>query len=528
MKLQPQRFTFDGAPPAAAASTGISNAFTNYGQGMDDIFGARTDSNGPAVTDSSAMQVGTVFACLEKLGGVVLQLPLHQYRLDPAGDRERITPPTSIWWILNESPAPAWTAASWKEWIVRCVKLRGDQHTQILRSLKGDVIGLKPLHPDLVYPRTERGRLFYDVWDIETGRAYGLEQDDMLHFTGFGFDGECSISAIKWAARNAISNTLSAAAYMAKSLQDHGMPKIALEYPAHMSQPQAQQARDSFVAAYLERSGRRMPLVLAEGGKAHELSISPVDMELMAARRMDKGEICEALGVPPIIIGDGEKTSSWGTGVEQVTLGWVRFTVQPMLARWEEELNRKLFRRAGQFVEFSLQALLRGDSKAQSDSYRAALGGPGSGDAWMSVNEVRKLQNLPRLADPAADETFRTQRVEAAPPPPPDPMPAALAGIATAISALASREHPPASVNVTTPPVTVQAGDVHMTIEPGAVQVDNHAPPINVQAGDVHMTIEPGAVQVDNKMPTPAVHGRQTIKRDAAGDISEIVTHPQE
>lgn len=400
------RFAFEGEPQ-------ISNSLSlsNGGASMLDLFGASPSVVGPAVTDQTAMQVGTVFACLEKLGGVVLQLPLHHYRLNPAGERSRVMPNSAIWWLLNESPSPAWTAASWKEWIVRCVKLRGDQHTQILRGPGGEAVGLLPLHPDGVVVTTVDRRLRYSVWDHETGRAYGLDQDDVLHFTGFGFDGESSLSAIKWAARNAISNSLSSAAYMGKSLNDHGMPKVALQYPSKMSPQQAQQARESFVATYLQGSGsRRLPLVLTEGGTAAPLSISAVDMEIMAARRMDKGEICEALGVPPIIIGDSEKTSSWGTGVEQVTLGWVRFSVQPMLARWEEEMNRKLFRRAGQFVEFSLEALLRGDSKAQADAFRAAVGGPGTGDGWMTVNEIRTLQNRPKDPAPESDQLYRATR----------------------------------------------------------------------------------------------------------------------
>lgn len=416
MKFGPDaRFGFEGDAPQ------VSNAltFSSSGASIADLFSANPNAVGPAVTDATALQVGTVYACLEKLGGVVLQLPLHHYRMNGQGERERVLPNSPIWWLLNESPSPAWTAASWKEWIVRCVKLRGDQHTQILRGRNGEPVGLLPLHPDHVMVKTVDRRLRYSVWDHETGRAYGLDQDDVLHFTGFGFDGECSVSAIKWAARNAISNSLSSAAYMGKSLADHGMPKITLEYPARMNKEQARDARDSFVATYMEGGGtRRLPLILTEGGKANPLSISAVDMELMAARRMDKGEICEALGVPPIIIGDSERTSSWGTGVEQVTLGWVRFSVQPMLARWEEELNRKLFSRAGQFVEFSLEALLRGDSKAQADAYRAALGGPGTGDGWMSVNEVRRILNRPALDAAEAKEPFRAQRgaITTAPP----------------------------------------------------------------------------------------------------------------
>lgn len=400
------RFAMDGAPEVRAS---LSTA--SYSPSMADLFAAAPGLVGPAVTDLSAMQVGTVYACLEKLGGVVLQLPLHHYRMTDEGDREAVTPKSPIWWLLNESPAAAWTAASWKEWIVRCVKLRGDQHTEIERNRRGEVVGLRPLHPDAVQVRTVNRRLRYDVWDAETGRAYGLDQDDVLHFTGFGFDGECSLSAIKWAARNAISNSLSSAKFMGKALGDHGMPKLALEVAGSMRADQMADMRRAFVQTYLEDQGsHRLPLVLANGTKAHTLSITPVELEIMAARKMDKGEICEALGVPPIIIGDSEKTSSWGTGVEQVTLGWVRFSVQPMLARWEEEINRKLFRRAGQFVEFSLEALLRGDSKAQAEAYRAALGGPGTGDGYMTVNEIRKLKNLPPDAAPEADSLFRAER----------------------------------------------------------------------------------------------------------------------
>jgi HK97 family phage portal protein len=151
------------------------------------------------------------------------------------------------------------------------------------------------------------------------------------------------------------------------------------------------------VRIYGGGTGVKLPLVLGEGATVRELSISPVDMQLLESRRLNRQGICEVMGVPPIIIGDSEHTSSWGTGVEQVTLGWVRFVIQPLLCGWEEELNRKLFRRAGRFVEHSLSALTRGDSKAQAEAFRAALGGPGTGDGWMSVDEVRRLVNMPAL-----------------------------------------------------------------------------------------------------------------------------------
>lgn len=363
---------------------------------------------GPAVTDETAMKVGAVYACLNKLSGAVAQMPIKEYRDSEAG-REEIQPRTPIWWALNESPAPAWTASAWKAWIVRCVKLRGDQHTEILRR-GAEVVGFKVHHPDHVIANRDGDRIRYSCRDIGSGQVYGVDQDDMLHFTGFGFDGLSSVSAIKWAARNAIAAELGAARYMGKTITEGGLPRIALEYPQNLLPKDAQALREAFVATYGDGNGGKLPLVLTHGGKAHELSISPVDLELLASRRMDKQTICEVMGVPPIIIGDSEKTSSWGSGVEQVKIAWVTFDLAPMVIGWAEEINRKLYRRAGRFVEFALDALMQGDSKAQAEAFRAALGGPGTGDGWMSVNEVRKLKNLPKLTDADADAPFKAQR----------------------------------------------------------------------------------------------------------------------
>lgn len=390
---------------------------------MAGLFAPIASSSGYSVTDQTAMLVGTVYACLSKLGGAVTQLPIHQYRLNIDGDRQKAAK-TPLWWLLNESPAAAWTAASWKEWIVRCVHLRGDQHTEIIRDTRasagGAIIGLLPHHPDQVNIRAlSDGHLVYDVTSPYTGKVYTVHQDDMLHFSGFGFNGLRSISAIQHAARSAIGNSLAAADYAGKTIGEGAMPQIAIKYPNAMKAGQAKDLRDSFVATYSGSGSRKLPLILTEGGEVQTLSISPADIQLLESRRFDREDICQILGVPPVLIGDNDKTSSWGTGIEQITLGFVKYTVKPHLIRWEEELNRKLFRNAGPFVEFDLGGLLRGDTKAQSDAFRAALGGPGLGDGYMSVNEVRRLQNLPPVAD--GDAVFKATPKTATAPAPANP-----------------------------------------------------------------------------------------------------------
>lgn len=408
--------------PAVRAQT--YPVISSDSEAMKELFAPINSASGFAVNDRTAMAVSTVYACLSKKGGAVLQLPAHHYRSDADGNRKRV-PNSPLWWLLNEQPHQRWTAASWKEWIVRCVDLRGDQHTRIVRSNNdsgGRVVGLEPLHPDYTQPRIAliggEDVLVYDVMNMFTGKVSTVHQDDMLHFAGFGFNGLHSVSAIQWAAKQAIGNSLAAAEYSGRTIGEGAMPQIALQYPNKFDPKQSQQLRDSFVATYGGQGGRKLPLVLTEGGTVKELSISPVDLELIAMRGYEKADICEALGVPPILIGSSEKVSSWGSGIEQITLGFVKFTVKPMLKRWEEEINRKLFRVSGQFVEFELDGLLRGDSKAQSDAFRAALGGPGTGSGYRTQNEVRKLLNLPADLDPNSDKLFRADPKGAALPPP--------------------------------------------------------------------------------------------------------------
>lgn len=406
----------DGSQATRISNAQVYSTVSSDADAMRALFEPISAASGFAVNDKTAMAVSTVYACLSKLAGAVSQLPVRHYRYNKDGDRQSVEY-APLWWMLNEQPHTMWTSASWKEWIVRCVHLRGDQHTEILRSSNssgGQIIGLHPLHPDLVVPRmikVEKDyRVVYDVVDAFTGKVRTIDQDDMLHFAGFGFNGLRSLSAIQHAAKQAIGNSLAASEYTGRTIGEGAMPQIALEYPdgKKLSPEQARQLRDSFVATYSGVGSRKLPLVLTEGGKVSELSISPVDMQLIEARAFEKEDICQALGVPPIIIGVSDKASSWGTGIEQIILGFVKFTVSPHLVRWQQEMNRKLFRNAGQFLEFDLDGLLRGDSKAQSQVFKDALGGPGAGDGYMTPNEVRRIKNLP--PKDGGDELYRAQR----------------------------------------------------------------------------------------------------------------------
>jgi HK97 family phage portal protein len=118
------------------------------------------------------------------------------------------------------------------------------------------------------------------------------------------------------------------------------------------------------------------------------------------------------------MVGHTDKSTSWGTGIEQMMIGFVMFTLQPYLKRAEQELTRKLVDADGMFFEFETNGLLRGDSKARSEYFKAGLGGS-AGPGWMSPNEVRRLENLPEI--PGGDSLSSWKQVGAQPSPTPAP-----------------------------------------------------------------------------------------------------------
>ena len=211
-------------------------------------------------------------------------------------------------------------------------------------------------------------------------------------------------------------NAIVSSDHAREALSNGAVQKLALLYPNKINPEQLNLLRESWADTYGGARKSARPIVLTEGGSIKELSLSASDLQLIEGRKFEREEICQAFGVPPVLIGDTEKASSWGTGIEQITLGFVNFTLKPHLVRWEEELNRKLFKRAGQFVEFELDGLLRGDSKAQADAFRIALGGPGTGDAYMTVNEVRRLKNLPPMEGAENDRLFKASTATTAAP----------------------------------------------------------------------------------------------------------------
>lgn len=376
---------------------------SNYSDSVLESFGISASASGMHVTPVSAMRVAAVFACVQKIAGAIATLPLHVYKTD--GDVKARLPKDDLWYKLNEQPSSQFTAASHWEGVSTAQLLRGDGYTWIRRGMNNSIRELMPLPWGCVSPiRQSDGSVRYYISLPDYGINTWLEASEILHFPGFGFDGIKSMSVIAYAARSAIGNALAMDEYSGKFFANGAHPSMVLQAAGKMDPEQIAKLQQAFSNKYAGmENAHRLPLVLTEGISAKEISLSAEDAQLLEARKFQVVDIARAFGVPPHMIGETSASTSWGSGIEAMSRAFVTYTLQPHLVRIEQELNRKLFPRdTGKFIQFDRDALIEGDSKAQADYNRAALGGPGTGMGWMTVDEIRKSKGLAPLGGEAA------------------------------------------------------------------------------------------------------------------------------
>jgi HK97 family phage portal protein len=217
----------------------------------------------------------------------------------------------------------------------------------------------------------------------------------MIHIPSMGFDGLTSPSPITYAAREAIGSAIAAERWSGKFFSEGATFDYALKTAQKLDKDQLEVLRLSLIG---RTQGGRGPLVLTGGLEPAQLSVNPKDAEILATRLFSVEEICRVLGVPPFMVGHAQKGSTnWGTGLEQQSMGFVRYNLSRDLVSMAQEFNRKLWpTRERYFVAHDTTALERGDMKSRYEAYRIAVGRAGE-PGWMPPNEVRRLENMPPI-----------------------------------------------------------------------------------------------------------------------------------
>ncbi|WP_207479557.1 phage portal protein [Arenibaculum pallidiluteum] len=351
--------------------------------------GSTSHANEP-VTETSALALSAVWACVNLLSGTIASLPLMVYRTAPDGTRT-VAKDHPLFRVLHDSPNADQTAADFWEYEVAGVELQGNAFARVARS-GGRVVALHPVKPELVtVDRLPSGVLRYR-W-TEDGRAYEVLQDGMLHVRGFGGAPLGGMSTLAFG-RHAFGLAMATDRAAGKTFANGLQPTVGFSFAGWLTKEQRAVAEQKMADKYLGAMNAGRPVILEGGTKIEPISIKPEDAQMLQSRSFSVEEICRFFGVPPHMIGHTEKTTSWGTGLEQQTLGFQKFTLRRRLKRIEQAIEKQLLspqdRAAGITVEFNIEGLLRGDSAARAAFYNAGLN-----NGWLMINEVRALENLP-------------------------------------------------------------------------------------------------------------------------------------
>lgn len=352
-------------------------------------------TSGKSVTERSAMQMTAVYACVRILAEAIAELPLHLYRYTDAGGKEKaIDHP--LYLLLHDEPNPEMSSFVFRETLMTHLLLWGNAYAQIIRNGKGEVVALYPLMPNkMTVDRDEKGQLYYsyqrsnDEAIPDSGKVI-LKPSDVLHIPGLGFDGLVGYSPIAMA-KNAIGMAIACEEYGAKFFANGAAPSGVLEHPGTFKDPS--KVREAWQSQFGGSGNSGKVAVLEEGMKYTPISISPEQAQFLETRKFQINEIARIFRVPPHMVGDLEKSSF--SNIEQQSLEFVKYTLDPWVIRWEQSLSRALFspdEKKNYFFKFNVEGLLRGDYASRMTGYATARQ-----NGWMSANDIRELENLDRI-----------------------------------------------------------------------------------------------------------------------------------
>ena len=291
------------------------------------------------------------------------------------------------------------TSFIFRETMMSHLLLHGNAYAQIIRNGRGEVVALYPLLPNKMdVSRENSGRLYYTYTrnsDEPNGRQkfeqVVLPREDVLHISGLGFDGLIGYSPIAMA-KNAIGIAIATEEYGATFFANGATPGGILEHPGIVKDPE--RLRQSWKAQFSGKNNHSVA-VLEEGMTFKQMAIPPNEAQFLETRKFQINEIARIFRVPPHMVGDLEKSSF--SNIEQQSLDFVMYTLNPWIVRWEQAMQQSLLLPAEKgrlSFRFNVDGLLRGDYQSRMNGYAVARQ-----NGWMSANDIRELENMNPIPD---------------------------------------------------------------------------------------------------------------------------------
>lgn len=339
------------------------------------------------VSADAAMKISAVWRCVNLISGKVATLPLDLKRR--TGNKREDADDHNLWNVLRRKPNNWQTSAEFRRMLQASVLLRGNGYAYIVRSA-GRIISLIPLNADNVEVKQQRDlSLTYNV-TLPSGQRTTLAQKDMLHLRGLTLDGITGLPVITYA-RESMNLAMSTESHANGLFANGTMAGGVLTHPGKLEEGGQEALRDSL--EYYRKGGSRegRDLILEEDMKYERLGMTSNDAQFIQTRVQSLAEIGMYFGVPLHLIGLNDKASSWGTGIEQMGIGFVTYTLQDWLTMWEQAIGRDLIdeKEVNLYARFNISGLLQGDSKTRFEAYTK-----GRQWGWLSANDIRALEDM--------------------------------------------------------------------------------------------------------------------------------------
>lgn len=347
--------------------------------------GGPETASGAVVTPETALGVAAVYGCVRIIAGAVATMPLGlKRRVDDRTRADVDDDPLAI--VLRRKPNRWMTPSSFRRMLTGHVLLRGNAYAMIVRS-RGRIVELVPMHPDRVRVDQADDLSVAYTYTRKDGRQVVLPQSEVFHLVGLTLDGVVGVSPLRYA-RETIGLALQTERHGAALFKNGTALGGVLATPKKLGKEGQEFLRTS-LEAYRGAENAHKTMILEEGMEYKPLGMTSEDAQFIETRKFTRGDIAMFFGVPPHMIGDTEKSTSWGSGIEQQSLGFVAYTLQDWLTTWEETITRDLIADPEMFARFNPAGLIRGDIKTRYAAYAV-----GRQWGWLSVNDIRGLEDM--------------------------------------------------------------------------------------------------------------------------------------
>lgn len=342
---------------------------------------------GVPVSTETALKISTVYACVGLISETIASLPLVIYRYLENEDGREKAKNHPLYTLLHDQANVSQTAVEFIQMMQAHALLRGSGYARIVPGDRGFADQLVPVHPDLVEKESLGGVKFrYQITD-ERGRK-PVNAEDIFEVGGLSLDGINTLSVVSYA-RDSFGLTMAAENYGGRFFRNDSRPGGVLKTAKTLTDGAAKRVKSSWEAAHTAGNQRRVA-VLEEGLEWQQIGISPEEAQFLGTREFQAEDVCRWFRVPPHMVGLTSKATSWGSGIEEMTIGFLTYTLRPWLTRWKQAIRRDLILATDvYFADFVVNELLRGDTSKRYNAYSI-----GRQWGWLSVNDIRRLENM--------------------------------------------------------------------------------------------------------------------------------------